>query len=175
MPTCPRCALVAIVLAVAAFTGCDSSNPGRDLDVVDGVYTLEALAFDPETPSLPTADIGALLDKNESGTRLEIFGADGDAQMRVRYLGSRPSSRIELTVGATRGRASFEGKTQDDVDKLDALFLPADFFLTYDAELANQLTGTFTRTGVDLEAFDRDVYLGQRNNRGTVTVTFRRQ
>lgn len=172
MPTCPRCALVALALAAAAFTGCDSSNPGRDLDVVDGVYTLEALAFDPETPSLPTADIGEQLDTD--GTRLEVFGGDAEADLRVRYLDSRPSSRINLTVGATRGRATFEGVSQDDIDKLDALFLPADFVLTYDSELANQLTGTFTRTGVDLEAFDRDVYLGQRNNRGTVTVTFRR-
>ncbi|WP_420456144.1 hypothetical protein [Rubrivirga sp.] len=172
MPTCPRCALVALALVAAAFTGCDSSNPGRDLDVVDGVYVLEALAFDPETPSLPTADIGEQLDAD--GTRLEIFGADAEAQMRVRYLDGRGTSRIELTVGATRGRATFEGETQDDVDKLDALFLPADFVLTYDAELANQLTGTFTRTGVDLEAFDPDLYRGQRNNRGTVTVTFRR-
>ena len=172
MPTCPRCALVALVLAVAAFTGCDSSNPGRDLDVVDGVYALEELSFDPETQSLPTADLGERIDANS--TRLEIYGGDGEADLVVRYRVTQPSSRIRLTVGATRGRATFEGVSQDDIDKLAGLFLPADFVLTYDADLGNQLSGTFTRSGVDLEAFDPDLYRGQRNNRGTLTVRFRR-
>lgn len=171
MPTCPRCALLALVLAFAAFTGCDSNNPGRDLDLVDGIYTLEELTFDPTTQSLPTANLGELID--DSGTTLEIFGGDGEAQMVVRYETGRPSSRIELEVGATRGRASFEAVTQDDVDDLADIFLPEQFVLNYDDQ-ANVLEATFTRTGVNLEAFDPDVYRDQRNNRGTLTVRFRR-
>ncbi|PAP75238.1 hypothetical protein [Rubrivirga marina] len=170
MPTCPRCALFAIVLAVAVFTGCDSNNPGRDLDLVDGIYTLEELTFDPTTQSLPTADLGASL---SSGTTIEIFGGDGEAQMVVRYESGRPSSRIELEVGATRGRASFEAVTQEDIDDLADIFLPPQFVLTYDDE-ANVLSNSFTQTGVNLEAFDPDVYRDQRNNRGTLTIQFRR-
>ncbi len=172
MPTCPRCAFVALVFAVAAFAGCDSSNPGRDLDVIDGTYTLQELSFDPATPSLPTADVGARLDLD--ATTLEVFGGDGEGEIRVRYRDGQPSRRIQLVVGATRGRATFEGETQDDIDDLRDLFLPAEFVLTYDSDLANTLSGTYNQSGVDLQAFDPEVYLDQRNNRGTLTVRFRR-
>ena len=90
MPTCPRCALFAIVLAVAVFTGCDSNNPGRDLDVVDGIYALEELSFDPTTQSRPTADLAARLDSGR--TSLEIFGRDANALLRFRD--SRGTGRV---------------------------------------------------------------------------------
>lgn len=170
MPTCPRCALLALVLAFVAFSGCDSNNPGRDLDVVDGIYALEELTFDPTTQSLPTANLGAQLD---SATTLEIFGGDGEAQIVVRYVNATPTSRIELEVGATRGRASFEAVTQEDADDLADIFLPAEFTLDYD-ENANVLEATFTQSGVNLEAFDPDLYRDQRSNRGTLTIRFRR-
>lgn len=173
MPTCPRCALVAIVLAVATFTGCDSSNPGRDLGLVDGIYSLSELTFDPATSSLPTADFSERLDMD--GTLLEIFGGDAEAQIRVRYSDGTPSQRIELTVGATRGQATFEALDQTDRDDLADLFLPERFSLSYDADFANRLSASFSQTGVDLESFDPSVYQDQRNNRGTLTVTFVRQ
>ena len=169
MPTCPRCALFAIVLAVAVFTGCDSNNPGRDLDVVDGIYALEELSFDPTTQSLPTADLAARLDSGR--TSLEIFGRDANALLRFRD--SRGTGRVNLDVGATRGRASFEAVSQSDIDNLADLFLPSQFVLNYD-DNANVLSATFSQTGVNLEAFDPDVYRDQRNNRGTLTVRFRR-
>jgi hypothetical protein len=173
MPTCPRCALLAIVLAVAAFTGCDSSNPGRDLGLIDGVYSLTELTFDPATTSLPTADFADRLDLD--GTVLEIFGGDAEAQIRVRYSDGTPSQRIELTVGATRGQATFEAVDASDREDLADLFLPARFSLMYDTEFASQLSASFTQTGVDLEAFDPDIYQDQRSNRGVLTVRFRRQ
>ena len=169
MPTCPRCALLAVVLAFAAFTGCDSNNPGRDLDLVDGVYELEELSFDPETQALPTADVAAQIDRE--GTTLEIFGRDAEALFRIRD--DRGTGRVDLEVGAARGRASFEATTEDDIDDLADIFLPAQFTLNYD-DNASVLSSSFSQSGVNLEAFDPDQYRGLRSVRGTVTVRFRR-
>ncbi|WP_412068819.1 hypothetical protein [Rubrivirga sp. IMCC43871] len=171
MPTCPRCALLAVVLAFLAFSGCDSNNPGRDLALIDGVYSLEALTFDPVTQGLPTADLGARLDL--AGTSLEIFGADDQALLRIRYPDA-PTRRVDLSVTAARGRATFTGVTQEDRDDLADLFLPAEFVLTYEGESPRVLANTFERTGVDLQAFDPTLYQDQRSNRGTLTVRFRR-
>ena len=171
MPTCPRCALLAIAIAALAFTGCDSSDPGRDLGLIDGVYTLDVLSFDPVTQGLPTADLGARLDME--GTTLEVFGADAEARLRIRYP-DQPTRRVDLEVGARGGRATFEALTDEDRLDLAALFLPASFALDYDPDAPRSLAATLDRSGVDLEAFDRSVYQDQRSNRGTLTVRFRR-
>ena len=71
MPTCPRCALVAIVLAVAAFTGCDSSNPGRDLNIVDGSYAVTSITFDPDGTAIDPVDVAAGLKKRAVHLALE--------------------------------------------------------------------------------------------------------
>ena len=169
MPTCPRCALLAVAIAAAVFTGCDSNNPGRDLSLVDGVYVLEELSFDPETQALPTADVASQLDRE--GTTLEIFGRDAEALLRIRD--DRGTGRVNLDVGAARGRASFEAVTEDDIGDLADIFLPASFVLTYN-DNADVLSGMFSQSGVNLEAFDPSQYRGLRNVRGTLTVRFRR-
>ncbi len=171
MPTCPRCALLAVVLAVLAFSGCDSNNPGRDLALIDGVYTLEELTFDPVTQGLPTADLGARLDL--PGTTLEVFGGDDEALLRIRYPDA-PTQRIDLTVTASRGRATFRAITEEDRTDLARLFLPSEFALTYEGEDPRVLQNTFEQTGVDLQAFDASLYQDQRSNRGTLTIRFRR-
>ena len=79
-----RCALVAIALAVAVFTGCDSNNPGRDLGIVDGVYSLEELTFDPVTQSLPTADVGARLDQRRDHFGVGMVGGPQQRRGAVR-------------------------------------------------------------------------------------------
>ncbi|WP_412061878.1 hypothetical protein [Rubrivirga sp. IMCC45206] len=171
MPTCPRCALLAVALAFLAFSGCDSNNPGRDLALIDGVYSLEELTFDPATQGLPTADLGARLDL--TGTSLEVFGDDDQALLRVRYPDA-PTRRVDLSVTASRGRATFTAVAEEDRADLAQLFLPADFVLTYEGESPRVLGNAFERTGVDLQAFDPSLYQDQRSNRGTLTIRFRR-
>ena len=170
MPTCPRCAALALVLL--ALAGCDSNNPGRDLDLIEGVYTIEALIFDPVTTGLPNADAGARLDA--SGTTLEIFGDDEVSLLRVRYRDATGSRRVDLATVASNGRATFEAVDQSDEEDLAALFLPRSFTLTYDGDSPRVLSGEFQQSGVDLEAFDPSTYEQQRSNSGTLTVRFRR-
>jgi len=173
MPFCTRCALVGLAFFALALAGCDSSNPGRDLAAVDGIYALEVLTFDPVTQGLPTADVGARLDRPNS--TLEIFGGDGDALFRIRYLdGLLGTSRVNFTVGAAGGRVALEATDTGDRDDLAAILLPPSFALTYDGNSPRVLEGTFDLSGVNLEAFDPATYQDQRSNRGTLTVRFRR-
>ena len=170
MPTCPRCAALALVLL--ALAGCDSNNPGRDLDLIEGVYSLDRLVYDPETPDLTDADIGARLDP--AGTSLEIFGDDEISLLRVRYLDATGSRRVDLRTTASRGRATFEAVDQSDEDDLAALFLPRSFTLSYEGDSPRELRADLENVVVDLADFDPSRYRGQVGNRGTLTVRFRR-
>lgn len=169
MPTCPRCAALALVLL--ALAGCDSTNPGRDLALIEGVYSLETLVFTPIS-SLPAADAGARLDP--VGTSLEIFGDDETSLLRVRYRDATGSRRIDLQTTASRGRATFEAVDADDEADLAALFLPRSFSLTYEGDSPRVLSGEFQQTGVNLQAFDPTRYQGETNKSGTLTIRFRR-
>lgn len=170
MISCPRCAALALVLL--ALAGCDSNNPSRDLDLIEGVYALEELIFDPVTTGLPNANVGARLDL--ANTTLEIFGNDETSLLRVRERGAAGNRRIDLRTTAARGRATFEAVSDDDRDDLARLFLPRSFTLVYDGDRPRLLTGEFRQSGVNLEAFDPSVYQEQRSNSGTLTVAFRR-
>ena len=170
MTPCPRRAALALVLL--ALAGCDSSNPGRDLDLIQGVYAVEALSFDPVTEGLPTADVAARLDADNS--TLEVFGDDEVSLLRIRYRAATGSRRVDLRTTASRGRATFEAIEDDDAQDLAALFLPRSFALTYDGDSPRLLQGSFERTGVNLEAFDPSLYQDQRSVRGTLTVRLRR-
>lgn len=174
MPVCPRCALVGLALFALALVGCDSSNPGRDLDAVDGVYTLETLTFDPVTQGLPTADVGARLDQTTTGTTLEVFGGDGEAVLRIRQLGGTGAQRVVFDAAASRGRLSLAAEDEEDEEDLASVLLPPEFALSYDGDSPRVLEGSFDLSGVNLEAFDSSVYQDQRSNRGTLTVRFRR-
>ena len=166
------CTRAVAALALLVLAGCDSSNPGRDLGLIEGVYAIEALSFDPVTAGLPDADVAARLDL--AGSTLEIFGDDETSLLRVRYLDATNSRRVDLQTTASRGRVTFEAVTDDDVRDLAALFLPRSFALTYDGDSPRVLSGTFEQSGVNLEAFDESIYQDQRSNRGTLTVRLRR-
>ncbi len=166
----PTRAVAALALLVLA--GCDSSNPGRDLGLIEGVYAIEALSFDPVTEGLPTANVGARLDL--AGSSLEVFGNDEESLLRVRYTSATGARRVNLRTTASRGRATFEAVDDDDAQDLAALFLPRSFTLTYEGDSPRVLSGTFEQTGVNLEAFDESIYQDQRSNRGTLTIRLRR-
>ena len=166
MPTCTRCALLAVAIAALAFTGCDSDGSTRDLDLVDGVYTVAELSFDPSATGLPDADLGADLD--DTVTRLQIFGGDAEALFTTKFEGGL-SRRTDLTVTASRGRATFRAVTPDDEDELASVFLPPQFDLSYNEDAPGRLEGTFSQS-VDLESFDPETYAGLRNVPGRLTV-----
>ncbi|MGB3541910.1 hypothetical protein [Rubrivirga sp.] len=163
------------LLLLAAFalftTGCDSGGSDSALERIQGRYSLDALSFDPSTPALPEADVGARLDAND--TELQVFG-DGDAQIIVFPAGGGRSSLISLRVEANSRRATFEAVTENDRDDLDQLLLPSEFSLDYEGERPTVLEGQLNLTGIDLESFDPDTYRDQRSNRGTLLVRFRR-
>ena len=173
MPTCPRCALLALVLAVAAFaSGCDSTNPGSDLEAVQGFYDIEELAFDPVTTGLPTADVLERL--SEGSATVEIVG-DGNALVRYRFLGSGMSSRLVFATASATGRTvTLTARDESDADKLEAILLPPTLTFLRDEADALRLRATLALEDVDLEAFDPGVYEDQTSNRGTLTVELRR-
>ena len=171
MPTCPRCALLAVALAALAFTGCDSNNPGADLTLIEGVYQVEELVFRPSGPGISPVDVGASLDP--AVTRFEIFGADGEGEI-VFKIRDEGTTRTTLSASASRGRASFRARADDDAAKLARLLLPTQFALTYSADAPGRLTGDFTQT-TNLQAFDPVRYQGATSIPGTLTVRLARR
>ncbi len=171
MPTCPRCALLAVALAFLAFTGCDTNNPGRDLGLISGVYSVAEITFDPETADLSTADVAARL---TSTTNLRIYTND-QARFEVQFAGESGLQVVNLVVSASRGRALFEAEATDDEQLLARLLLPRRFTLEYDEEAPSALEASFVQSGVNLQAFNPTRYQGQTNNRGQLTVRFERQ
>ena len=165
MPTCPRCALLAVVLAAVAFAGCDSNNPGRDLALIEGTYEVEEIAFRPNATDLNAVDVDAGLDLTV--TQLQVFGADRDALLTLKRL-DLPSRRVDLEVTAARGRAQFEAEA-DDLAALAEILLPQQFELTYDEDSAGRLEGTVSRT-VNLQAFDAQRYSGLTAVPGQLTI-----
>ena len=171
MPICPRCALLAVALAVLAFTGCDTNNPGRDLDLISGIYTIAEISFDPDATATEEADVTSQL--NAATTRLEIFGDDAEALL-VTQLNGEGSRRTDLNVSASRGSATFEAVASDDEEELARLLLPARFSLQYVGENPAVLEATFRQT-VNLQAFDPDRYQSLTSVSGRLTVRLERR
>ena len=172
MPTCPRCALVAVALAFLAFTGCDTNNPGRDLDLISGIYQISEITFVPDgAGGVQSADVAARL--NPTTTRLEIFGDDAEAILVTQFNGEG-SRRTDLEVSASRGRATFEAITNDDQEDLARLLLPPRFTLEYVGESPAVLEATFQQTA-NLHAFDPDTYPPGTTPPGRLTVRLERQ
>lgn len=172
MPNTSRPALAALLPLLLVLAACDTSNPGGNLDLVAGTYAVAELSFDPSTTDLSTADVEDALDPD--GTRLTIFGDDDLSLFIVQRRGGT-TSRIDLRTRASRERVTFEAVTREDQEDLAALLLPNTFTLSYVGERPNTLEGSFSRTDVDLEAFDPDRYEDQRSNSGRLSVRFERQ
>ena len=161
------------LLAALAITGCDSDGSTRILDDLDGTYEITELVFDPVTASLPDADVGALLDSNE--TSLQIFGGDGTVQLISSRDGQRTLTTLDAT--ATRGRVTLTAQPGDNGDneaELRTLFLPRQFTLTYDPDSPRTLSGDIQQSDIDLQAFDPDLYQDQRAVRGTLRIRLSR-
>jgi hypothetical protein len=172
MPTCPRCALLALVIAFAAFSGCDANNPGNELDDLEGTYAFATLLFDPTTQALPDVNVAGRLDP--AGTSLEIFGSDEVALLRIRFVGDTGARRTDLRVTASRGRVTFEALTAEDEEDLRALLLPRSFSLEYNTTNPASLSADLFREGVNLELFDPAQYQDQTSVRGTLSVRLNR-
>ncbi|MEM1115703.1 MAG: hypothetical protein AAF845_15905 [Bacteroidota bacterium] len=171
MPFCSRCGLAGLVLLVLAFTGCDTNNPGRDIDNVAGQFSLAEITFDPEANALSDVDVDATLNLNS--TRLEIFNDDEEAQLVIAFSDGR-TRRVNLRADASRTQVRLEAVEDEDVDDLALLLLPRSFSLGYTGERATRLDADLDRSGVDLEAFDSDRYQGLTDVRGTLIVSFER-
>ena len=159
---------VALLLALAA---CDTSNPGGNLDLVAGTYSVAELSFDPSTTDLSTADVEDDLDP--AGTRLTIFG-DDDLSLFVVQRRGGTTRRIDLRTRASRERVTFEAVSREDEEDLAELLLPGTFSLGYTGDNPNTLEGSFSRSNVDLEAFDPDRYQDQRSNSGRLSIRLER-
>lgn len=172
MPLRFRLAPAVALVAVLAFSGCDSNSSNNALRDLDGSYTVSQLIFIPDAAALDTVDVGARL--NTSVTRLEIFGEDGQVLFRNRFNDASASRLTELTATATRGRATFTAVTVEDEAELDDLFLPRVFTLLYNADNPRGLTGELRLLDVDLEAFDPELYGGLDPVDGTLEISLSR-
>lgn len=172
MPLCSRCGLVGLALLALAFTGCDSNNPARDLEVVSGTYTLAEITFDPQANALETVDVSSVV--NLTATRLRIYSDEDDAALLEVAYTTGGIDRINLRVSASRGQVRFEAVEDADIEDLEALLLPASFTLRYDGDQASSIENTFSRAGVNLQAFNPDRYEGLTSVSGQLTVAFER-
>ena len=170
MPTCPRCALLALAVAVLAFAGCDTNNPGSGLEEVQGTYAVLELTFDPTEPAV-LDDVDVLADL-EPGTRVEIFG-DGNALVRFEPVGGF-SQLVTGTARATSRTVTVTARSDDDADKLQQVLLPPSFSLNRDESDSNRLSADILLSNVDLEAYNPADYGGLDRVRGRLTVTLDR-
>ncbi|MDT0631546.1 hypothetical protein RQM47_02315 [Rubrivirga sp. S365] len=176
MPTPPRPArrgrlpLLAVLVGLAALTACDTTNPGGNLDLVEGTYSLAELSFDPTTTDLSTANVIDVLEPGSA--RLTIY-SDGNALLSFRRL-QGGLTRVDLRPRASRERVTLEAVRREDEDFLADILLPPSFALGYTGEPANTLEGSFSQSNVDLEAFDPERYQDQRSNSGQLSVRFER-
>lgn len=164
--------LASLALALVLLAGCDSNNPGSALRDLDGSYVLEELVFDPNAGGLVNADVGARLDL--AATQITIYGRDGEAQLVSRFTDGSGTQRTDLIASASRGRLTLSARTNVDAEELAELLLPNSFSLTYNASSISTLEGSFTLSGVNLDAFDRATYSGLTSVDGTMRVRFSR-
>lgn len=168
MPLPTRALALCVLVALA---GCDSTGSNRDLQAIDGVYSVAELSFDPSAPALPDANVAARLDA--ARTNLEVFGSpSSNSLLRVRFTDDTATERVDLRATASRGRVTFEAVTASDESALRRLFLPRSFSLDYDASRPRDLSAQIQRTGVDLAAFDPVLYQGLPPVNGTLRVRF---
>jgi hypothetical protein len=170
MPTCPRCALLALAVALLAFAGCDTNNPGSSLEEVQGTYSVLTLSFDPTDPAV-LDDVDVLADL-EPGTRIEIFG-DGNALVRFEPVGGF-SQLATGTARATSRTVTVTARTDGDADKLQQVLLPPSFSLNRDEADANRLSADVLLSNVNLEAYNPADFGGLDNVRGRMTITLDR-
>ncbi|MEM1056592.1 MAG: hypothetical protein AAGI52_13800 [Bacteroidota bacterium] len=166
MPTCPRCAFLALVLAVLAFTGCDTNNPGSGLDEVAGTYTAATLRFDPEATNVLDADVLETL--RNSLLTVEVF-ADGQMTVSFEPLGGA-RQLVTGTARASSRTVTISARTDADRDRMALLLLPPEVSLARDDLAPDRLTASLLLTGVDLEAFDPVLYAGLTSVRGRLEI-----
>ena len=172
MPTCPRCAAVALVLLFVAFSGCDTNNGGSGTlgDLAD-VYTLTELRFEPEAEALEDADLGARLIADGQSS-LEIFADRDDFAL----LRTPETGRTDLEVRVLSNAVELTAVTAQDEDDLDELFLPRTFRLNFTSPRSSVLRAepALFLTTVNLQAFDPDRYQGLTAVRGRLFIAFER-
>ena len=179
MPTCPRCAFVALVLAVIAFAGCSSNNPG-ELDTYEGTYTFSELIF--TSPGVNQANVVGRLD----GTRSELdVTRGGTALLKFEYRANDDeceatdagSGVAVLTATAGRTSLSLSARSGDDRDVLRCLLLPNSFTLrpAESDPSGRTLTATLENTRVNLNDYDSARYSEDLDNvSGSLKITVTR-
>lgn len=164
--------LASLALALVLLAGCDSNNPGSELRDLDGDYALEVLLFDPNAGALQNADITTRLDLSQ--TRLTIYGRDGEATLVSRFTDGSGTQRTDLTAAASRGRLTLSARTNVDAEELAELLLPNSFQLSYTTSSISSLESNFALSGVNLDAYDRELYAGLTSVDGTMRIRFAR-
>lgn len=156
MPTCPRCAFLTLILALLAFTGCDTNNPGSSLNEVAGVYTTTTLFFNPEAPGI--SDVDVLGDLRDGDLRVEIF-EDGQATLSYEPLGGA-RQLITATARASSRTVTLAARTDADAIRMTLLLLPPSVSFARDEAAPTRLDASLQLSNVDLEAYDPATYPG---------------
>lgn len=177
MPTCPRCAFVALAFLVLAVAGCDSNNPGN-LENYEGTYTIDQLAFNAQ--GVTPANVALRLDDSSEidirSNRASVDFEYDDSTDECRAIDGNGALAV-LDVSAGRETLNFSARGGDDEDALECLLLPKDFTLrvaTSDPS-GKTLTATLENTRVNLYDYDRDSYNEtQTNVPGTLTISISR-
>ena len=177
MPTCPRCALLALALSVVAFAGCSSNNPG-ELENYEGTYTFSELIF--TSQGVNPANVVARLD----GTRSELdVTRGGTALLKFEYrvnddrckATNEGSGVAVLTATAGRTSISFSARSGEDRDVLRCLLLPNSFTLRPSESDSRTLTATLENTRVNLNDYDPERYSEALDNvPGSLKITVQR-
>lgn len=170
MPTCPRCALLALLFALVAFSGCDTNNPGSGLEEVAGTYAATTLLFDVEAGEVTDADVLGTL-RNRRAT-VEIF-ADGQMTISFEPLGGQ-RQLVTGTARASSRTVTISARTDTDEERMALLLLPPEVSLSRDELAPNELTASLLLVNVDLEAFDPAAYTGLQSVRGRLEIELER-
>lgn len=173
MPFCSRCGLIGLALLAFAFTGCDSSNPGRDIELVAGTYALSDLRFQ-TAPGANQLSVDIADELGIGAIQLQIFNnEDGEAQLEVEDTQGRLLNLIRLRASPSRNQVRLEAVEDRDEDDLRELLLKPSFTLQHDGDPVSFVSGEVDWDNLDLSEFSED-YASFRSVDGTTTVSFER-
>jgi hypothetical protein len=163
------------IAVVAAFAGCDTTDPDEPADPieVEGTYDFVTFRFVPDSRGVVPVNVLDTLVTGESFLRL---AGDNQFQLQYQFVGQTFPDAPRGDFSATRdddGVITVElTPRQTDVDEFEAILLSSGVAFTREIASGDTLLVLSDERTVDLAAYDAGTYGGVDPQPGTLTVEF---
>lgn len=159
------------IAVIAAFAGCDTSDPVPSVEPTEvaGTYDFTAFRFDPDRAGLLEVNLLDSLVTDE--TALQLVNT-GDFRLRYRFEDEPFDDDVRGDFNVDRDEVVLRPRAEDR-DLLPGLLIPeTTLVLQRESETVLAFDETVT---VDLEAFDEEAYGGFAPQPGRLTIRLQRR